>query len=274
MVIVKEVLPARGYEIGVALSDYDAVLSRLHLIKVLAVRAAGLPEEQILITNLVVNEADAAPPATEPTPKNRIRVVLVDDHAAFRNAIKLLIRKERGMSVVAEAGDGTAALEAVGLHKPDVVILDVRLPQMDGLEATRAITRTHPGTKVIVLTLFTDDGTRVKALEAGAHHCLSKDSHAQGLLAVINGCRSRSLQDALQDVLKSRAKIRDDALISEIPGPTRAFKIEASLHDYNRILSRIDMIKAAAVQFAGMPEEEGFVINLVLSEKSLCHPLS
>ena len=272
MVVVKEVLPGKGYEIGVALTDYNNVLSKLHLIKTLAIRAAGLPDEGILITNLVVNESDPALRDTRQKHENHIRVMLVDEQPVFRGSLKLMLKTEPGISVVAEAGDGLAALEAVELYKPDVVVLDIRLPQLTGAEATKAITQRHPGTKVIVLTLLTDDGTRVKALEAGAHFCLSKESHSKGLLAVIKACRCQSLQEALQDVLKSRTKLRDDPQISEIPGPMRTFEIRTSLHDYNSILSQIDVIKAAAMKFAGMPEGEGFVINLVLDKNCLYRP--
>ena len=198
-----------------------------------------------------------------------IRIGLVDDHPAFRDSFRHLLERESDLSVVAVAGDGLAAIELVKQHQPDVVVTDVRLPRMDGLEATREIATKHPGTKVVVMTLFTDDGTRVKALEAGAHHCLAKESNFQGMLAAIRGCRNSNLQNALSDVLRSRIRLREKVSITELPGPVKAFEIKASLRDYNTILSQIDVIRKAAMKFAGMPEEEGFVINLVLNEESL-----
>jgi DNA-binding NarL/FixJ family response regulator len=82
-------------------------------------------------------------------------------------------------------GDGLAAIEIAEQHHPDVMLLDVLLPKMDGLEATRVIASKHPQTRVIVLSLFMDDGTRVNALEAGAYRYLSKDNNRREILAAI-----------------------------------------------------------------------------------------
>lgn len=99
--------------------------------------------------------------------------------------MRLLLARQPDVAIVGEAADGIEAVEMVNVHRPDLVLIDARLPRMDGFEATRIITGKHPKIKVILLTLLTDDGTRVKALEAGACHCLSKESPLNGMLAVI-----------------------------------------------------------------------------------------
>lgn len=119
---------------------------------------------------------------------DKIRIVLVDDHLAFRNSLKVLLESQPDLSVVAVAGDGLSAIEIVQEHQPDLVLMDFRLPRRSGVEATRVIKSKFPKTKVIVLTLFSDDGHLTEALEAGAHDCLSKDGYFQGMLNAIRNC--------------------------------------------------------------------------------------
>ena len=114
-----------------------------------------------------------------------IRVAIVDDNPAFRDALHFILKREPDLSVVAVAGDGLAAIEIAEQHHPDVMLVDVRLPKMDGLEATRIIASKHPQTRVIVLSLFMDDGTRVNALKEGAYRYLSKESNRREILAAI-----------------------------------------------------------------------------------------
>ena len=124
-----------------------------------------------------------------------IRLAIVDDHSAFRKSLRFILERDPDLSVVAEADDGVAALAMVDEHKPDFVLIDVRLPRMDGLEATRAITSKHPQTRVIVLSLFTDDGTREKAMQAGAYDYCCKDANPEWIVAAIkDGHRQQAWQ--------------------------------------------------------------------------------
>ncbi len=116
---------------------------------------------------------------------NPTRVVIADDHPVFRSSLRMILEREPGITVVAEAADGLQAVEMVEQHRPDVLLIDVRLPRIDGLQATRIVSGKFPDTKVIVLTLFTDDGTRAAAIEAGARYCWAKDSFYPGMLAEI-----------------------------------------------------------------------------------------
>ena len=114
-----------------------------------------------------------------------IRVAIVDDHPAFRDTLHLILKREPDLSVVAVAGDGLAAIDIAEQHHPDVMLVDVRLPKMDGLEATRVIGTKYPQTRVIILSLFSDQDTKAKALEAGACGFCCKDSSPKEILAAI-----------------------------------------------------------------------------------------
>jgi DNA-binding NarL/FixJ family response regulator len=114
-----------------------------------------------------------------------IKIALVDDHAVYRKSLRRLLKGQPDLFVVAEAGDGVAAIEVVQQHKPDVLLIDVRLPKMDGLEATRIIGTENPQTRIIILSLFSDQDTKAKALEAGACNFCSKDSSSKEIIAAI-----------------------------------------------------------------------------------------
>ena len=111
-------------------------------------------------------------------------VLLVDDQALLRAGFAMVIDSQPDMEVVAQAGDGSAALELVGQHRPAVVLMDIRMPVMDGLEATAAITGDPvlAGTKVIVLTTFDTDEYALQALRSGAAGFLLKDVQPEMLL--------------------------------------------------------------------------------------------
>jgi len=97
-----------------------------------------------------------------------VRIVIVDDDPLVRMGLKAIVGSEAGWDVVAEAADGREALAIVDEHRPDVVLMDIRMPHMDGLEATREITAGASGAKVIVLTTFEADEYVFEAMRAGA----------------------------------------------------------------------------------------------------------
>jgi DNA-binding NarL/FixJ family response regulator len=105
-----------------------------------------------------------------------IRVVLVDDDALVRSGLKMMLSGADGIEVVGEADDGRGVLEALDRHLPDVVLMDLRMPQVDGIEATRLV-RAQPGAPaVVVLTTFDADELVLRALQAGAAGFLLKDT--------------------------------------------------------------------------------------------------
>jgi DNA-binding NarL/FixJ family response regulator len=103
-----------------------------------------------------------------------IRVLLVDDHPIVRRGLAALLGTLPGIEVVAQAGTGQEAVREVALNRPDVVVMDLRMPTMDGVQATRQIVRDHPATAVLVLTMFHEDALVAEALRAGARGYLLK----------------------------------------------------------------------------------------------------
>ncbi len=114
-----------------------------------------------------------------------IRVLLVDDQALLRAGFRMILAAEPDLEVAGEAGDGAEAVALVGELKPDVVIMDLRMPTMDGIEATRLITEAHDDVRVVVLTTFDLDEYVYGALQAGASAFLLKDAKEDQLLAAI-----------------------------------------------------------------------------------------
>jgi len=115
----------------------------------------------------------------------KLRVLVVDDHAIVRQGLQSLIGSESDMEVVGEAENGRAALQLTGELRPDVVIMDIAMPDLNGMEATRKIARAHPGTRVIALSMHADKRFVSGMLEAGACGYLLKDSAFEELARAI-----------------------------------------------------------------------------------------
>ena len=126
-----------------------------------------------------------------PTSLATTRVVLVDDDALVRAGLRLILGGAADLEVVAEAGDGVEAIDAVAASDPDVVLMDIRMPRRDGLEATRLLlsdaarARRRKEVRVIVLTTFDTDDLVVQALRAGAHGFLLKDTEPHRLVEAV-----------------------------------------------------------------------------------------
>lgn len=116
-----------------------------------------------------------------------IRVLLADDQALIRTAVAELVNHAEGMSVVGEAGNGREAVEQVRRLRPDIVLMDIRMPFLDGIEATRAIRREPQlaATRVVVLTTFEEDEYVLRALQSGASGFIGKGAEASQLMDAI-----------------------------------------------------------------------------------------
>jgi RNA polymerase sigma factor (sigma-70 family) len=115
-----------------------------------------------------------------------IRVVIADDHKLFRLGLRQLINKQPGIAVVAEAATGFEAVNATRDHSPDVVLMDISMPELNGIEAARQIAEAGGGTNVIILSMHTDRRYIIEALHAGARGYLLKDSAAEEVFRAIH----------------------------------------------------------------------------------------
>ena len=120
-----------------------------------------------------------------------IGVLLVEDNDIFRETLELLIDVTPDMRVVGSVGDGPAAVEACAQAAPDVVLLDYRLPGLDGVETTAAIRDAHPGSAVVVLTALVERGELEALFEAGAVACLTKDQELDEIIGAIRAAAAR-----------------------------------------------------------------------------------
>lgn len=152
-----------------------------------------------------------------------IRVLLVDDEAMVRAGLRLVLETEEDIEVVGEATDGEEGVRAAAGLRPDVVLIDVRMPRMDGLAATRRILAEAPGTKVIVLTTFNDDSCVREALRLGASGFLLKVAPPERLAEAV---RVAARGDALLDPLVTRGVIE---AFASVPGPGREPPAELGL---------------------------------------------
>ena len=125
-----------------------------------------------------------------PEPSARLRVLVVDDQALVRAGFSSILQREDDLEVVGEAADGVEAIEAVARTRPDVVLMDVRMPRMDGIAATRQLRIRHPAVRVVVLTTYDLDEYLLEALRAGASGFLLKDVRAEQLPGAVRAAAS------------------------------------------------------------------------------------
>jgi two-component system response regulator NreC len=116
---------------------------------------------------------------------NPVRIVLADDHTVMRNGLRLLLERQPHLQVVGEAADGRQAVALSETANPDVVIMDIGMPNLNGIEATRQIVDRNPRTAVAILSMHSDESYVIRALKAGARAYLLKDSAEADLLAAV-----------------------------------------------------------------------------------------
>jgi two-component system, NarL family, response regulator NreC len=135
-----------------------------------------------------------------------VRILLVDDHAVIRSGLRLVLERQADFEVVGEASDGREAVARANELKPDVVVMDLAMPNLNGIEASRQITATLPDTCIVVLTMHSDEEYVLRALKAGARGYLLKESAEQDLLAAV---RNVSEGKAFFSPLVSRMLVED-----------------------------------------------------------------
>ncbi len=144
----------------------------------------------------------------------QIRILLADDHAVVRDGLRALLERQSDMAVVAEAGDGRECVQMAENHLPDVVLMDVAMPEMNGIEAARRIIAASPKTGVVMLSMHQDESYVLRSLKAGAKGYLLKDSPREDVLSAVRAASegrsflsrkvSRMLQEDYVRQLESR----------------------------------------------------------------------
>lgn len=172
------------------------------------------------------------------TGMTRIRVLITDDHTLFRSGLRLLLSNEPDIAVVGEAGDGAEAIRLARTLRPDVVLMDITMPGMSGLDATRAIRQDLPEVRVLILTMHEDEGYLRGSLRAGASGYVLKRAAATELPAAI------------------RAAWRGEAFI--YPSLTRAL-----VRAYLEAVGRMPPEQVVRAAFDGLTERELTVLRLL-----------
>ena len=144
-----------------------------------------------------------------PLPPAPIRVLLVDDHAMVRRGMRDFLSLHDDLEVVGEAADGAAAIEGAAALRPDVVVMDLLMPGVDGIEATAQIKAANPDVEVVAITSFIEEARIVAALEAGAAGFLLKDAEADELAAAIRAAASGEvhLDPAVAGIVARRMRV-------------------------------------------------------------------
>jgi len=186
-----------------------------------------------------------------------VRVLLVDDQQLMRLGFRLVLQAQKGVTVVGEAGDGVQAMRLVAELAPDVVLMDVRMPVMDGIETTRRIVAAHPASRVLLLTTFDLDEYAYAGLRAGASGFLLKDVPPEQLVTAIQVVAAG---DAVVAPTVTRRLL--DAFAERLPDPG------ASGPD-TRLDRLTDREREVLLEVAGGRSNAEIAARLVLSEATV-----
>lgn len=121
---------------------------------------------------------------------NGIRILLADDHSVMRTGLRLVLERQPDFAVVGEAADGREAVALTQQHRPEVVVMDVTMPNLNGIEAARQITAASPETGIVMLSMHSDEAYVLRALKAGARGYLLKESAESDLIAAVRAVKA------------------------------------------------------------------------------------
>jgi DNA-binding NarL/FixJ family response regulator len=210
-------------------------------------------------------------PTTSDAATDPVRVAIVDDQALVRGGLAMLVDSQPDLAVTVQAGDGAEAVARLAEHPVDVVLMDVRMPVMDGIAATRRLLADHPDTRVIVLTTFELDDYVLRAIEAGASGFLLKDARPEQLLdairtvrrgdAVISPSMTRRLLSHVVPLMRSdRAGAQAASAPDAAPAPTAPPGADAAATEAG---GRAEVTAAARRLVAALTPREREVLELV-----------
>jgi DNA-binding NarL/FixJ family response regulator len=180
-----------------------------------------------------------------------IRLLVVDDHQIVRAGLVAMLSRNPGLEVVGEAADGLEAVEQVGKRRPDVVLMDMQMPRLNGVEAIRRIKAVHPEVQVIVLTTYDDDELIWSGIQAGAKGYLLKDAPLEDLFRAIHAVAAG--QSLLQPAVAAKLMERiSSGPHSGIKGAPRSGELAEPLSDREAEILRLMARGAANKEIAGL----------------------
>jgi DNA-binding NarL/FixJ family response regulator len=190
-----------------------------------------------------------------------ISVVLADDHVLFRQALRQLLELERDFTIVGEAGDGQSAMTLVQQHRPDVVLLDISMPGVDGITATTQLREQYPTLGIIILTMFAEDSHIIRSIRAGANGYLLKNSESR---KVIDAIRAVARGESILEPYLVAKLLTEFRRMSDSGGGT-------SVHNIAGLTDReIDLLRLVA---SGQSNKE-IASSLELAESTVKNRLS
>lgn len=192
---------------------------------------------------------------------NKIKVLLADDHALFREGLRSIFEDQDDIEIVGEAEDGLEAVKLVNKLSPDIVLMDINMPVVDGVEATRKILKMHNNIDIIILTMYPQDEHVFQALKAGAKAYLLKDT------------RSRKLLDAIRSVHRGQAVISPE-MTGRLLDEFRRLADETTAEPAPKYQSLTDQEKRILTLVAEGASNKDIAANLNLSERTIKNYLS
>jgi DNA-binding NarL/FixJ family response regulator len=175
-----------------------------------------------------------------------VRILLADDHRMFRQGLREMIERKTDYQVIGEASDGRQVLEQVARLAPDIVLLDIQMPELDGVAVARQLAVSHPAVKLIMLTMYRQDSHLVEAIKAGARAYLLKDADASELIEVIG--RVQRGEAVLDPALTARlfeamrrGEPRSDQIEALTEREREILQLLAAGHDNRRIAAELSV---------------------------------
>lgn len=202
---------------------------------------------------------NASTPGPVSSQAKKIQVLLVDDHAVVRQGLRMFIEMQEDMEVVGEGTNGIEAVELASRFSPDVILLDLTMPQLDGVKATQRIMAQNPKARVLILTSFGEDDKIFPAIRAGAQGYLLKD------------IQPRDLVQAIRETYQGKAQLHPDiarrlmAVVSDV-APVQAEKPAAPSQDFHGLTDREREVLGLIAQ--GLNNRE-IAEKMVISEKTV-----